>query len=290
MNGKPRLHILGCGRAARAIGRRLFQADVIRVGQVANRSLDSARSAVDFIGAGQAVAELDRRIDDDWLMLGLPDGQLHNQPAVLAGRPELAFHLSGSVPSAVLSGLAQQVASVHPVRAFADPVLACERFSGTWCVAEGDAPALVALQPVFEAAGARWLSFKTTDKASWHAATVVASNFLITIQALARELAAAAGLPEPLAAEILGDLQSATLGSLEQRRPEEALTGPIERADLPACQRLLAAAERLGSDQGRLFSSLAGGTLNLARSGRGPRPEDDALQQLFLKCLQPKNN
>ncbi len=281
MSAPPLLHVLGCGRAARSIVRCLLAAEVIRVGQIANRSVDSAREAVAFIGAGQAVAELDRQINGDWLMLGLPDGQLQAAQLPLPGHPDLAFHLSGSVSSAVLSGLGKRVASVHPVRAFADPTRAAARFSGTWCVAEGDDSAVDALQPVFAAAGARWLAFKPADKVSWHAATVVASNFLVTVQALARELAAAAGLPESQAAEILGDLQAGTLESLVERRPEQALTGPIERADIHACQRLQAAVARLGDDQTALFSALAEGTLNLARSARGPRPEDDVLRKLF---------
>src|SRR5699024_12777200 len=97
MSTGPAVHILGCGRAARAVARRLLADGYLRPGLVANRSLDSARRAVDFIGAGEPVARLDERIAGGWLLLGLPDGLL--APASLPRLPaalSLGFHLSGS--------------------------------------------------------------------------------------------------------------------------------------------------------------------------------------------------
>src|SRR5690625_1201634 len=151
MSTRPTLHILGCGRAARAVARCLLADGYLRPGLVANRSLDSARRAVEFIGAGEPVAQLDERIAGGWLMLGLPDGLL--APASLPqlpAAPSLVFHLSGSAEAGVLRSLGERVASVHPVRAFSDPALATKNFAGTWCVAEGDEAALDRLQPVFE--------------------------------------------------------------------------------------------------------------------------------------------
>ncbi|WP_376690937.1 DUF2520 domain-containing protein [Wenzhouxiangella sp. EGI_FJ10409] len=285
MSGQPRLHVLGCGRAAVAVARRLIDTGRARPGLIVNRSVESARRAAAFIGGGEAAAQLDARIAGDWLMLGLPDGvlvdSLEDLVGDLAAPPGLVFHLSGSVEAAVLRIAGAPVAAVHPVRAFSDPEHAAAHFAGTWCVAEGDDAALEVLRPVFEAAGGRWLAFAARDKAAWHAATVAASNFLVTTQALARELADQAGLPEAQAAEVLCDLQLGTLEGLRERSPREVLTGPIERGDEAACRRLLTAAAGLNERQLRLFSELGLATLDLAQVKRGERAGDRALAALF---------
>ncbi len=290
MADAPALHVFGCGRAARAVARRLLDTGLVQPGLIVNRSLESARQAVGFLGGGKAVRRLDEQIAGGWLMLGLPDGVLAERSdrfEWLRGlAPGLVFHLSGSVEAAALKDLGAPFAAVHPVRAFADPASAAARFAGTWCVAEGDPVALKNLQPVFEAAGARWLPFAARDKASWHAATVAASNFLVTIQDLARELAEGAGLPGAQAAEVLCDLQQGTLDTLRERSPRQALTGPIERGDEPACRRLVDAAAGLDAERARLFAQLGQATLSLAQEKRGEHGADDALRKLFLPASE----
>lgn len=285
MSQPPRLHVLGCGRAARAVARRLIETQLVRPGLIVNRSLESARDAVEFIGCGEPAECLDERVADGWLMLGLPDGVLADFSGQLARAcptaPAFVFHLSGSVEAKALVSLGAPCAAVHPVRAFADPDSAAARFDGTWCVAEGDDVALGHLRPVFEAAGGRWLEFDAQDKSAWHAATVAASNFLVTIQALARVLAGRAGLPEAEAAEVICDLQQGMLETLRERTPKAALTGPIERGDEIACRRLMAAAAGLAPDERRLFAELARATLSLAREKRGTGSADDSLKRLF---------
>jgi predicted short-subunit dehydrogenase-like oxidoreductase (DUF2520 family) len=267
------------------VARCLAEGGRVRPGRVVNRRLERAHEAAAFTG-GEAAENFTGLADGGWLMLGLPDGVLADDRFDLSRligewRPELVFHLSGSVPACVLELDELPVASVHPVRAFSDPEAAARRFRGTWCVAEGDPVALDRLRPAFEAAGSRWLPFEARDKAAWHAATVAASNYLVTIQALAGRLADRAGLPEPQARDVLCDLQQGTLDLLREREPREVLTGPIERGDAAACVRLVRAASSLEEGQSALFSELGRATLALARAKRGDRNSDADLAALF---------
>lgn len=282
----PRLHVFGCGRAARALARRLNDGGIVEMGQIVNRTTASAGEAADFIGAGMPVADFDAGIEGGWLMLGLPDGALLDGASELAAKlpasPQLAFHLSGSVPAAVLAPLQVPTAAVHPLRAFADPAVAVDQFDPTWCVAEGDDAALQWLQPAFERAGGRWLTFRGRNKPAYHAATVAASNFLVTVNALARALAEQAGLDPVQAAGLLADLQHGTLAGLAERPAIEALTGPIERGDVAACRSLhRAVADSLDPAQANLFDALARATLDLAVRKRGRRPSDGDLEALY---------
>lgn len=292
----PRLHILGCGRTARAIARRLHRADAVAIGQIVNRSLASARDAAAFVGSGCPASELSGLGSADWLMIGVPDGLIEEIVGRLIesdqGAPALIFHLSGSVPAAVLAPVAPGHAAVHPLRAFSEPGRAVERFKGTWCVAEGSALARAALRPAFEAAGARWIEFEARNKPAWHAATMAASNFLVTVNALARELAETAGMEADDARRLLADLMRGTLAELGERpAAAEALTGPLERGDEAACRRIRQALdEAVGGSTAALFSELARATLDLARDKRGCRAGDAEIEELFCGPLTSRRD
>lgn len=281
----PTLHIIGCGRAARALARLWHRQGVLHIGRVMNRSLDSARAAIDFIGAGEAVTRPDDGMAGAWLLLGLPDGELEAFAAGLAdriaGRPELVFHLSGSVAANVLAPLACPVAAVHPVRAFANPEDAARNFAGTWCVGEGDEAALGKVLAVFETIGARTARLESRDKRLYHAATVAASNFLVALHQLARDLATQSGLPADSAVPMLIDLQRDTLRNLEAADPVAALTGPIERGDVAACRNLLDAVAQLAPEHQDLFRAQARAVVQLARRKSPGDPVWEDLEELL---------
>ena len=101
------------------------------------------------------------------------------------------------------------------------------------------------------------------DRAAYHAAASIASNFLVTLEGLAERLAATAGVErEPLVALVEASVANwAALGA------ERALTGPIARGDEATVARQRAAvAERLPEELA-LFDALADATRRLARGG-----------------------
>ncbi len=277
-----RLNILGAGRAARVVARWLLDARQFEIGQVANASLASAEDAVAFIGDGQAVDRLQALGANDWLLVGLPDSSLVDALADwVDGLPELAFHLSGSLSASELRGWAAHVASVHPARAFAQPDRALRGMPGTWVTGEGDPEALARLEPVFRAAGAQWQTISSRCKPLYHASTVVASNYLVALTELARTFAHAAGLSESAAQSLIAGLQSGTLANLEHSDAADALTGPIERADVARIQVLQQAMISANPDASVLLRELGLATLALARRGRGPRAEDAEIASIL---------
>ena len=278
----PRLHVLGAGRTARTLARLWHEAGALRIGQVCNRSLASARDAVAWIGDGtpvEAFGELDRA---DWLLVGVPDSAIAACAAGSLPRTALAFHLSGAESSAVLAGCAESVAAVHPVCAFADPELARRQFPGRYAVGEGDDAALDRLLPAFEAIGARTLRFEPDDKRLYHAAMIAASNFLCTLDQLAEDLAVAGGLPVADARRLITALQAGALDTIAERGGSGALTGPIERGDAATCSAMMERVRARAAGLEPLFAALATATVELARHRRPDRSDGlDALRRLF---------
>ena len=151
------LNIIGAGRVGRTLAALWRQRCVFDIQGVLNRTLGSARAAVAFIGAGRAAATLGAMHSAEVWMLATPDSAIAYTAAQLAASgllraDDVVFHCSGALPSgemraAIVADVA--VASVHPLKSFADPGDAMLTFAGTHCAAEGDAVALalpVALQ------------------------------------------------------------------------------------------------------------------------------------------------
>src|SRR5206468_5751198 len=112
-------------------------------------------------------------------MLAVADDQIASVAAALAqsGLADGAtvFHCSGAKASNELAPLATRgayVASVHPVRSFADPEAVSRSFDGTFCGVEGDAQALALLLPALTRIGARTVPIDAAAKTVYHAASV----------------------------------------------------------------------------------------------------------------------
>ncbi len=266
------LNIVGAGHVGRTLGRLFAAHGVFAVQDVLTRSLDTANAAVAFIGAGRAVAGLaDLRPAAVW-MLAVGDDQIASTCAALAGagllQDAVVFHCSGAKASSELQAPGASTASVHPVRSFADPEGVAAAFAGTWCGVEGDARALALLTPAFEAIGARLVTIDAAAKTVYHAASVFAANYLVTVLDAALRAYVAAGVPEAVARELARPLASESLANVFRLGPAAALSGPVARGDLVTVARQQAAVSHWDAPTGRLYDALVEATTSLAERKR----------------------
>jgi predicted short-subunit dehydrogenase-like oxidoreductase (DUF2520 family) len=243
---------------------------------VLTRARASAQTAVDFIGAGRAVDAIAAlREADVWMLAVLDDriGEVARQLAASADvKGAVVFHCSGAKASAELEPLRAAgafVASVHPVRSFADPQQVVDAFDGTFCGVEGDAGGLALLNPAFAAIGARTVAIDASAKTVYHAASVFASNYLVTVLDAALRAYQAAGIPEDVARELARPLAAETLANVFRLGPETALSGPIARGDAATVARQQAAVDAWDPPTGALYEALAAATWDLARRRHG---------------------
>lgn len=273
----PTLNIVGAGRVGRVMGRLFAAAGAFIVQDVLTRSAGSAESAIAFIGQGRAALNLDQmRAADAW-MLAVTDDQIvpvcTELAAVHALGGVIVFHCSGAKSSLDLQAAAQAgavTASVHPVRSFADPAYVTEHFADTFCGVEGGPAALAMLEPALATIGAQAVPIDAAAKTVYHAASVFASNYLVTVMDAALRAYQAAGMTEPAARALAGPLATETLANVLRMGAERSLTGPIARGDMATVARQQAALDGWDSETGELYRALALGTGSLAR--RGPSP------------------
>jgi predicted short-subunit dehydrogenase-like oxidoreductase (DUF2520 family) len=273
------LNLVGAGHVGRALGRLFHRHGVFAIQDVLTRADARARAAVDFIGAGRPVADAgDLRGALVW-MLAVGDDQIAPVAALLARHGDMAgavvFHCSGARTAGELAPLAAcgaHVASIHPVRSFADPAAVAADFTGTFCGVEGDPAALSTLLPALAAIGARTVAIDAAAKTVYHAASVFASNYLVTLMDAALRAYEAAGIAPDVARELARPLATETLANVLRLGPGRALSGPIARGDETTVARQQAAVAAWDAPTGRLYEALAHATRDLAQRRHHPQP------------------
>lgn len=202
------LNLIGAGNVGRVLAR-LFAASGVTVQDVLTRSARSAEEAVGFIGAGRPCTRIEDMAPARVWLLAVGDDQIGPACAALAAAHALdgaiVVHCSGAKSAALLAeaaGRGAATASVHPIRSFADPELVASSFGGTFCGIEGDPRALAVLLPAFEAIGARPVSIDAAAKTVYHAASVFASNYLVTVLDAALRAFQAAGIDAAVARQL----------------------------------------------------------------------------------------
>ncbi|WP_240937291.1 Rossmann-like and DUF2520 domain-containing protein [Chromobacterium fluminis] len=232
------MNIIGAGRLGKTLAALARRSGRYSVRDVMTRNADSAAAACAFIGAGRPVTEWADLSAADLYLLAVPDAAIADcaQRLAAAGVPSgaVVFHASGVSGSELLRPAAARgahVGSLHPAFSFADPAVALEGFSEVLCALEGDAEACLALRELAQAIGGRPFQLADGGKPAYHAALSVASNYLVTLIAIARRLASQGGVSEELLTPLLGGLMRQTLGNALALGPQEALTGPIARGD-----------------------------------------------------------
>jgi predicted short-subunit dehydrogenase-like oxidoreductase (DUF2520 family) len=180
-------------------------------------------------------------------------------------------HLSGGTSLDALASaeaVGATVLSVHPLQTFPDVASAIERLRGCpiAVTARTDAGAALGERLALDVGG-RPFALADGSKALYHAAAVFASNYLVTIAAVAHDVGIAAGLEDPIA--LLAPLQATTLENIVAMGPEAALTGPAVRGDAGTIERHLEALSQTTPAAVAPYVVLARAAVDLAwRAGR----------------------
>ena len=239
------LNVIGCGHVGKTLSRLWAEKGVFDIGCVVNRSLASSRRAVKFVGSGRAVSSYAEIEKADLVMISTADEAIEAccldlcDLGILA-QGSIVFHTSGSLPSGLLDSAAARgasIASIHPVKSFADPLSAVQTFAGTYCALEGDPEACNVLGDALERLGATTFQVEPEFKTVYHAANVIVCNYLIALLETGLRCFEKAGLSRPTAMRVMEPLVRESTANLFRLGPAAALTGPIARGETSVVQR-----------------------------------------------------
>lgn len=201
--------------------------------------------------------------DADVVVLCVPDGEIAAAAASIAPRPgRLVGHCSGALTLAPLAP--HESFSLHPLMSV--PLDGASHLAGaTAAVAGGSERARAVATALAFRVGLTPVDVADEDRAAYHAAASIASNFLVTLEAAAERMAASAGIDRAA----LVPLVRAALENWAALGPERALTGPLVRGDEETVARQRAAVAERAPELLALFDVLADATRDLARGTRG---------------------
>ena len=284
------LNIIGAGRVGRTLAALWKRARVFSIQDVLSGTPHGARAAAAFIGEGSAAETLgDMRAADVW-MLTPPDGKIAACCSALAASGllragDIVFHCSGALASGELRPAGERgahIASVHPLKSFAEPHGAVRSFTGTWCAAEGDGAALAALRPVFERIGARIAEIDPQSKPGYHAASVIVSNYLVALMETGLRCYEAAGIPRDTACAMMEPLVRETVENVFKLGTVKALTGPIARGDEAVVADQFAALAKWDARIASVYRDLGAIAVQIARErGEASVAALDRIQKLL---------
>jgi predicted short-subunit dehydrogenase-like oxidoreductase (DUF2520 family) len=226
--------IIGRGRMGRALASALSAAGLSVRGPLA-RGADAAGAAI--------------------VLLCVPDREIASASSAVARGPFVG-HVSASADLALLAP--HERFALHPLLSV---VGGGARFAGATCAVEGStARALGVARALARQLGMQARVISTEQRALYHAAASMASNYLITIEAAAERLAQEVGLERAA----LVPLVRATMEQWAALGARAALTGPIARGDEETVARQRAAVADAAPSLLTLWDALAAATRDLA--------------------------
>ena len=276
MHRLPTINMIGCGKLGMTLGRLWNDCAAFTIGQVLIRSYRSATAAIEFMHGGVPIRALNASQPADVWLIGTPDDDIAAACENLAASGllrggEIVFHCSGALASSALAAASRcgaLVASVHPIRSFADPSQVVQSFAGTYCGTEGDVAALELLSAAFISIGAKIVHVEPEFKTLYHAAAVFASNYLVTVLDVAVQAYVKAGIAEETALELMEPLVRGTVDSVFRHGTTQALTGPIARGDIATAVRQYRSVNAWDERHGVLYKQLGKLTADIAARRR----------------------
>jgi predicted short-subunit dehydrogenase-like oxidoreductase (DUF2520 family) len=174
----------------------------------------------------------------DWIFFTVSDNALVTliqQMNVLDWRGKVAIHTSGVYGIEIFDTLVQQgglCASIHPAFPFANVLLSIEQLAGATCGVESSHSSLdESLDVLIKALGCQRMNISTGKKALYHVALTIASNYTVTLYAIAERLLLEVGADNANASNVLNSLMAGTISNLKTQGLPTALTGALSRGD-----------------------------------------------------------
>ncbi len=234
--------IVGAGRLGTSLAKALDVAGY-RLAAVASRSASPAAALVEQLSeCAQRPAE-DLVLECDMVFVTVGDSEIAPLVSELPWREgQRAVHCSGALGLEVLDGAARRGARVgclHPLQVFPSREGDAGRFQDVVCGVEGPDDLGDLLERVASDLGARVVRLEGADRALYHAAAVLASNYAVSLMSAATRAWGRAGLPAQEARDALAPLLLGAAQGIARHPLPEALTGPVARGDVDTVRRHL---------------------------------------------------
>jgi len=268
---KPSIAVVGAGKVGSALACLLHRRGYPVAG-VASRSISSAERAARELPARYTDRPEEVTREADVVFITTPDREITGVAAGIARRKgfkpgQVVFHTSGAHSADQIEAVRRCsafAASLHPLQSLADFKMALENLPGSYFALEGDQEALPVAEQIVKDLGGKSFFIAPEDKPLYHAAAVIASNYLVSLMHLATGLYGRFGLNREEAFRALFPLIQGTINNIARAGPAAALTGPVARGDGTTLEGHLEAIKEVGGPELELYRRLGLYTVRVA--------------------------
>jgi len=278
--------IAGAGRIGQALGRLLRERGEPVVA-VASRSPERARAAARFVGGVRAVGYSEAPECASRVLIAVPDDALSSVAEAVAGagmKDGACLHTCGTRGPEALAVLAAQGVScgaLHPLQTVASPEQGLSALPGAAFAVTGEGPAAAWAQRIVALLDGLVLRIPAERRPLYHAAAVMASNYVVGLIDAAVMLMGAAGVEEDRALRALAPLVRASSMNALTLGPLKALTGPIERGDVETVSLHMQALAETSAPVREFYRSAGLYVVTLARRKGLPAASARKLEELL---------
>jgi predicted short-subunit dehydrogenase-like oxidoreductase (DUF2520 family) len=277
---------IGAGTVGNALAVRLSERGypVVAVASRSRSSAEKLAARVDGCKACDTVQEVPKAAE--LIFITTPDDAIALVAAQVRWPAGVrVVHCSGAHSLDVLEPATRNGAMAggfHPLQTFASADYAIANIPGSTFGLEAEEPLLSELKQMANALGGRYVVLGAGDKVLYHAAAVIACNYMVTLAKLATDLWQTFGVSTPEATEALLPLMQGTINNLRNVGLPKSLTGPVARGDLGTINKHLAALEKTSPDLLSAYRELGRQTIAIALA-KGTINEQRAteLQEIF---------
>jgi len=267
-NKMLKLGFIGAGIVGTALAVRLSSKGY-GVVAVSSRSQTSAKRLAQAINGCQAVGNNQAVADAaNLIFITTPDDAIASVASAIKWHDgQSAVHCSGADSTDILQParkLGVHTGVFHPLQTFASLEQAMENIPGSTFALEAEEPLLTTLKDMAAALGGHWIELKAEDKVAYHAAAVIACNYLVTLVKMATDLWQTFAIPQKQATQALLPLLHGTINNIDTIGIPQCLTGPIARGDTGTIKKHLTALEKIAPDLLDTYRELGRQTIPVA--------------------------
>jgi predicted short-subunit dehydrogenase-like oxidoreductase (DUF2520 family) len=184
----------------------------------------------------------------EFVFVTTPDDAIASVVAEIKWRlGQSVVHCSGADSTDILEPAREagaQVGAFHPLQTLASVKQAIDNIPGSTFAIEAEEPLLTALKEMASALDGTWIKLESSDKVLYHAAAVIACNYMVTLIKLSTDLWQTFDVPTEQATKALMPLLRGTLNNIDNVGIPNCLTGPIARGDTGTIKKHLEALKR----------------------------------------------
>jgi len=241
-----KIGFIGTGKVGQTLAQLWFLAGYT-VSAIYNRSAINAQDLVQKVDS-ISTDSIEQVVSlSDIVFLTVPDdtiGVVAYELAEADWQGKAVVHTSGAKntnPLAVLKGKGAMIGSLHPAFPFADVQTSIEQLPGASFAIEASDNLLQSwLIELVKVLDGEVMIIPEGGKGTYHAALVIACNYLVTLYGTAQDMLLEMGVPDRAVKNALDVLVGATALNLEKTRIPDALTGPLVRNDVSTIEAHLA--------------------------------------------------